>query len=212
MAKKILILGDSGSGKSTAIRNLDPNSTYIIQGVSKELPFKGSMKVYNKEKKNLSSPQTLKKIIGILKNINEKGTHIKTVIIDDFNYFMTYDFFERIAETGYNKYSEIGKDARDVFEEVNKMRDDLIVYVMAHIQRDNEGNISTKTIGKLLDNTYGIEGQFTLVFLAFGAKFDYKFKTNGIIPAKSPIGMFENNEVENDLAVINKIMKEYYGN
>jgi len=210
MAKKILILGDSGAGKSTAIRNLDPASTYIIQGTPKELPFKGSSKNYNKEKRNLRAPQTIKNINGILKGINEKGPHIKTIVIDDFNYFMNFDYFERIFEKGYDKYNEIAKDVRDVFNTIDSLRDDLIVYVMAHIQRNEEGIISTKTVGKLLDNLLVIEGLFTIVFLAFGAKFDYKFKTGGIVPAKAPVGMFENNEVENDLALINKIIKEYY--
>ena len=125
MSNKILILGESGTGKSTSLRNLNSNETYIIQVVRKDLPFRGWKGKYNE--KNLAVVNTVKKIEGYLSNISEKAPHIKTVIIDDFQYLMSGEYMRRAKETGFQKFTDIGKNAYDILMYPDNLRDDLTV-------------------------------------------------------------------------------------
>ena len=209
MAKKILILGASGTGKSTSIMHLDNSSTFIIQCVNKLLPFKGSNKLYSKENKNMFQTQEINKVIGALEKIN-KNENIKTLIIDDFNYLMTYGYKSKAKENGYAKFETLAFGIMDILETIDGMRDTLTVYIMAHTQKDNEGKLSTKTIGRFLDEKVCIEGLFTITLLALGSETDYKFTVNGQEPAKTPIGMFETHDIENNLSLVNQKIKEYY--
>lgn len=209
MANKVLILGASGCGKSTAISTLDPQSTFIIQCTDKLLPFKGSSKLYNKEQKNICVTTKIESVLFGLDKI-DKMEKIKTLVIDDFNYLMTYGYKARAKEAGYEKYSMLAFGIMDIFAKVDTMRKDLIVYFMAHTQKDNESKISMKTIGKFLDDKLCVEGLFSMVILALGTENKYQFTVNGTDPAKTPVGMFENNDTPNDLQAINEAIKKYF--
>lgn len=209
MAQKILILGNSGSGKSTAIRTLNEKETFVIQCVDKRLPFKDSSKKYNDSNKNIYQTSELNKVLEILERIN-KNAKIKNLIIDDFNYLMTYGYKARARENGYIKFETIAFLVIDILDKINVMRKDLTVFVTAHTQKDSEGKLSTKTIGKFLDEKVVIEGLFEIVILALGSDNNYNFTVNGLDPAKTPIGMFEQNEVENDFNLVNEAIKKYY--
>lgn len=209
MARKVLILGNSGTGKSTSIQNLNEKETFIIQCVKKGLPFRNSSKKYCKENKNIFTSPNLTQVLNALKKINE-NKEIKTIIIDDFNYLMTYGYKERAREIGYQKFETIAFLVVDILDQIDAMRDDIIVYITAHTQESNSGKISTKTIGKFLDEKLCIEGKFDMVLLALGTENKYQFTVNGLDPAKTPIGMFEKNEIENDLVLINETIKKYY--
>ncbi|AVQ26578.1 ATP-binding protein [Fusobacterium ulcerans] len=209
MAHKVLILGSSGTGKSTSIRNLNPDETFIIKAVEKQLPFKKSETLYNSENKNIFTTQKISSVLSMLDRI-EKNSKVKTLIIDDFNYLLTFGYKEKAVEKGYQKFETLAFGIIDIFSKIDTMRNDLIVYVMAHTQKDQDGKLSMKTIGKFLDDKVVIEGLFSMVILALGSEGDYKFKVNGIDPAKTPMEMFEADEIENDLTLINKTIKEYF--
>lgn len=209
MARKVLILGSSGTGKSTSIRNLNPDETFIIKVVEKQLPFKKSETLYNAEKKNIFTTQKINSILGALGKI-ENNPKIKTLIIDDFNYLLTFGYKEKAAEKGFQKFETLAFGIIDIFEKIDIMRKDLIVYIIAHTQKDQDGKLSMKTIGKFLDEKLVVEGLFSMVLLALGSENDYKFIVNGIDPAKTPMEMFETDEIENDLTIINKAITEYF--
>ncbi len=209
MAQKVLILGDSGTGKSTAISTLNEKETFVIQCVKKRLPFKNSLKKYNSESKNIFITSNLKAVLDSLDKIN-KMKHIKTLVIDDFNYLMTYGYKDRAREIGFAKFETIAFLVIDILDKIDDLRDDLIVYIASHTQKDNNGKISTKTIGKFLDDKVCIEGKFEMVLLALGSENKYQFTVNGLDPAKTPIGMFETDDVVNDLNLINEKIKKYY--
>ena len=208
MATKLLVLGDSGSGKTTSTRNLDPKETFILQCVKKELPFKGAKQAYNTENKNLFFCKDIKTCLQALQNINDKTTK-KVVIVDDFNYLMSFGYKASANDSGFEKFERLAFGIMDIIEYADQMREDITVIFMAHIQENASGKKSMKTIGKFLDDKIVIEGLFTTVLLAGGAEYGYNFITNGVIPAKSPMEMFEENTVENDLKKIIEIMKKY---
>lgn len=160
-------------------------------------------------KKNVFTASNISKVLGALDKI-ESNIKIKTLVIDDFNYLLTFGYKDSAKENGYAKFERLAFGIIDIFQKIDTMRNDLIVYVMAHTQKDNEGKISMKTIGKFLDEKLVIEGLFSIVFLSVGADLDYRFIVNGVDPAKSPMEMFETNEVENDLVIVNKAINEYF--
>lgn len=209
MSNKILILGNSGSGKSSSIRNLNPKETFVIKCLEKDLPFKGSRKTYSVKNKNTHFVNEPVKIISGLKRIND-NKDIKTVIIDDANYILTYEYKRKATEKGFGKFEVMAFEFMDILEYIDTMRDDINVYIMAHTEKDNDGVQAFKTIGRFLSEKLVVEGLFTIVLLAGGGEHDYKFITNGITPAKSPMEMFDDTTIENDLALINKAIKEYY--
>ncbi|MGL5243866.1 MAG: AAA family ATPase [Sarcina sp.] len=209
MANKVLCLGNSGTGKSTSIRNLDPESTFIIKVLEKDLPFKGSRGLYNKEKKNTAVVSEINKVLLALDKIN-KQENIKTVVIDDANYLLTLGYKDKAKEVGFAKFETLAFGFMDILSKCDNMREDIIVYIFAHTQKDNDGELSFKTIGRFLDEKVKVEGLFTVVTISIGADNGYKFIVNGVVPAKSPIGMFETDEIENDLTLVNKAIEEYY--
>ncbi len=209
MAQKVLILGSSGCGKSTSLRNLDPAKTFVIKCVDKPLPFKGSNKVYNTEKKNCYTTQKISAVLPALEKINA-NKEITTLVLDDFNYLLTYNYKEKASETGYKKFETMAFGIIDILEKIDQMRDDLVVYIIAHTQKDSEGKISMKTIGRFLDEKVVVEGLFSMVILALGSENNYRFTVNGIDPAKTPLEMFSSEDIENDLTIINKAIKDYY--
>jgi len=207
-----LIIGESGTGKSTSIRTLNNEETFIINVLDKPLPFKGYKASY-KPKVNYSTTDKASQILLQIKYINEKMPHIKNVIIDDSQYIMANEFMRRARERGFEKFTEIAQNFWNIVIEAQACRDDLYFFFLSHNELDNSGKYKCKTIGKMLDDKITIEGMFTVVLHAFMEDGSYKFLTqnNGSYIAKSPMGMFKDNVIDNDLLQVKKQMVEYYG-
>lgn len=217
MSTTILIIGESGSGKSTSIRNLNHDETFIINVLDKPLPFKGYKKNYTKEttetkKSNYRSTDNIEKIKQIINKINAHRLEIKTVIIDDFQYIMANEFMRRALERGYDKFTEIGRNSWDLIRHIDTCREDINFYILSHSDSDGNGKFKCKTIGKMLDDKICLEGMFTIVFHSLTSDNKYKFLTqnDGVHVAKSPMGMFKDKYIDNDLSKINKVIYEYF--
>ena len=212
MSNCSLIIGESGSGKSTSLRNLNPSEAFIINVLDKPLPFKGYKKKYSKEFKNYISVDNSERIINIIKSINDKAPHIKTIIIDDFQYVMANEFMRRSSEKGFNKFTEIGFHAWDIIMNLNGTRDDLYSFILSHSDTDSDGIVRCKTIGKMLNNTVTLEGMFTTIFHSRIIDNQYKFMTqgDGTYISKSPMDMFDDVLIDNDLHEIQKKIITYY--
>lgn len=219
-SKLIGIVGETGTGKSTAIKHLNPEETYIINVAKKELPFKGSGKLYNADNRNYKEVDDPTEITRLLKNISEKATHIKTVVIEDSNYLMGFRMVEKATETGFMKFSVMAKDMVDMFRTARALRDDLCIFYFSHPETiEDAGEIigyKIKTAGKLIDNQVLLEGLLTVCLYTHveetkdGAQ--YYFLTNRYRkkPAKSPAGMFLETKIPNDLQYVKDHVIEYY--
>lgn len=224
MAELIAIVGESGSGKTTSIRNLNPETTFIISTTGKRPGIKGAKKKYtdfkiNKETKevtgNFYTTSNIDQIASVMKLINTKMAHIKTLIVDDYQYLQGFESMARVDEKGYAKFTDIAKHAYGVLKSGMDLRDDLFVVIITHSENIGD-NINPyykiKTLGKMLDSVITLEGLFTYVLFTKvindGETVQYKFLTNsdGSCTAKSPMGLFDDMLIDNDLDfVINKI-------
>ncbi len=221
MANKLLVLGESGSGKSRAIKDLDPKTTAIINVINKPLPFQGWMKNYKKftgTDGNMLLSYSHDKILKFMDYVNTKMPSVKTLVIDDAQYVMSYEFMERSSERGFDKFTEIGKHMFDILRKPDTMRDDLTVFFLSHsedISANGYTRTKMKTIGKLLDDKITIEGLFTVVLLTSILKrkegVDYNFITgsDGTTTAKSPEGMFPESRIPNDLKYVLEQINKY---
>lgn len=220
MAKIVAIGGDTGSGKTTSIRTMDPKDTYVISVAGKELPFKGSDKIYNRENKNYKIVESAGEILEVLKKLSKDVPDIKNIIIDDANYIMGFDLVNKATETGFTKFSLLAKGMVNLIQETKKLREDLIVYYFTHLEEVEDGgeivSYKFKTAGKMLDNQINLAGLFTIVLYTLvetkGDKSQYQFITNRYakLPAKSPAGMFEEMKIPNDLKLVTDSIREYY--
>jgi hypothetical protein len=220
-SKLIGIVGQTGTGKSTSIKHLDPKETYIINVAKKELPFKGSEKLYNLESKNYKEADDANEISRLLKTISEKAPHIKQIIIEDSNYIMGFNMVAKATETGFTKFSLMAKDMVDLVRTARQLRDDLIIYYFTHPETIEDGGeivgYKIKTAGKLIDNQINLEGLFTVVLYTNveekkDGAIDYNFVTNRYkkFPAKSPDGMFAEIKIPNNLQEVSNTIREYY--
>ena len=216
MATLIMILGESGTGKSTSIENLDSQETFIIQVVDKPLPFRGFKSKYplrNKENPagNRFISDRADKIIRILDTLN-KEQKIKNVIIDDSQYIMANEFMRRAKEKGYEKFTEIGQNFYALIDKANEMREDMNIIFLHHKEISEAGISKAKTIGKLLDDKIGLEGRFSIVLTTEIEDGNYYFRTqnNGYDTCKSPKGMFADLRIPNDLDFVIKKIDEYF--
>jgi hypothetical protein len=222
MASKLVgIVGATGTGKSTSIKHLNPEETYIINVAKKELPFKGSEKLYNTEKKNYKEVDDANEITRLLKVISEKAPHVKNIIIEDSNYIMGFNMVAKATETGFTKFSVMAKDMVDLFRTARLLRDDITVFYLTHPETIEDGGeiigYKIKTAGKLIDNQVLLEGLLTVcLYTNVEEKKDgtaeYSFITNRYkkFPAKSPDGMFEEIKIPNDLQLVADSVTEYY--
>lgn len=215
MSNAILIMGESGVGKSSSIRTLNPDETFIINILDKQLPFKGarsSYKRYTKETTdgNYVSTDNFQHIIKAI-DIANKNEKIKTLIIDDAQYIMANEFMRRARETGFNKFTELAQHMWEVINAANNTRSDLDCFFLSHTQMDDSGKFKFKTIGKMLDNVITIEGLFTVVLHALIVDKQYKFltQTDGQHIAKSPMGMFHAELIDNDLQFVKNSIEKY---
>ena len=203
MSISTLILGESGTGKSTSLRNIDPSQLALIQVIKKPLPFRSSVKSFVTD--------NWEKIISSMKLAAEKGR--KIIVIDDFQYVMANEFMRRSTEIGFTKFTEIGNHAWEIFTAAGNLADDVRVYILSHVEETNSGTIKMKTIGKMLDEKVTVEGMFSIVLrtgVSDGQHF-FRTKNNGGDTVKSPMGMFETDTIDNDLAFVDQKICEYYG-
>lgn len=225
-AETLAIVGESGTGKSTSLRNLNPETTFIISTTGKPLPFKAWKKKYIPIKiegsnitGNYYTSSKWDQIIKILQIVDKKMPHIKQVIIDDFQYVLSYEFVDRATEVGYGKFSELAQHAMEILRYSEKMREDCKMIFLTH--SENVGDVMNpkyviKTVGKLLSEKVTLEGLFTYIFFTKVSEGDngrmqYKLLTNsdGTCVAKTSYGMFEELEIDNDLAEIIKVIDAY---
>lgn len=210
MSRIIAIVGESGTGKSTSMRNLDPKQTVILSPIKKTLPFKGK---YSLKNKNMFDGLDSTQLCQYMQNISQKNKAVNTIVIDDFQYVMGVEFIERAEETGYNKFTQIAQHAYDVIATAMVLRDDLNIYFLTHEERlEGSGKRKIKTIGKMLDEKITLEGLFTIVLFSGtdGEEYYLETQSDGFTTAKSPMGMFETQRIDNDLAEINKVLTKYY--
>jgi ABC-type dipeptide/oligopeptide/nickel transport system ATPase component len=220
MAEIIAIVGESGSGKSTSIKHLKPEETYVINVAEKNLPFKGSQKLYNVDSKNYYVPNSALDTLTKIKTVSEKAPHIKNLIIEDANYLMSFNLINKALETGFTKFSIMARDIVQLIREIKSLRSDLNVYYFTHSEPVMDGDdvvtYKIKTSGKAIDTQITMEGLFTIVlYTLVECKNDeckHYFVTNkyGKIPAKSPQGMFPDLKIENNLQLVSEKIREYY--
>ena len=225
MAQSVLVIADSGTGKSTSIRKLDPKETFIINIANKPLPFQGWKKDYtmiSKEnsKGNMTSASTAPGIIKAMQHVNDKMPHLTNLVIDDWQYMSSFEYFDRANEKGYDKFTQIAANLAQVAKLPKDMRDDLYIFFLTHSEESTDVNghrrVKAKTIGKMIDNALTLEGLFSIVL--FGKvvkgeddKLNYVFETvnNGENTCKSPDKMFDDARINNSLQIVKNAIIEY---
>jgi len=225
MAQSTLIIAESGSGKSTSIRNLDPKETFIINIANKPLPFKGWKSKYTQISKdnpkgNMTSASSSAGIIKAMNHVNDNMPHIKNLVIDDWQYMSSFEYFDRALEKGYDKFTQIAANLAQVAKMPKDLRDDLYVFFLTHSEDSTDVNghrkVKAKTIGKMIDNALTLEGLFSIVLFGKVIKqedgtLEYVFETvnNGENTCKSPMGMFEENKIPNDLQYVRDCITKF---
>lgn len=204
MAIPVLIIGKSGSGKSASMMNLDPSKTALISVLGKPLPFKGKF--------DQVVTDDSAKIIGIV-----KAAKRNIIVVDDVGYTMTNMFMRDHAAGGggnavFTLYNNIGDKFWNMIEAVRKIPEDKRVYFIMHEEQNDFGNVRPKTIGKMIDEKVCLEGMFTICLrcIVSNGKHVFRTQSDGLDVAKTPIGMFDDLEIPNDLAMVDKAICEYY--
>lgn len=202
MAYKILILGDSGTGKSASLRNFKDDEILVVNSAGKSLPFKNHFETVTPRFDHLTDD-----ILDALKK-----TMKKVVVVDDAQYIMSFQYMRRIKEAGWDKWNDIQGDFFNIIQMCDYLPEDTIVYFLSHIQRDEQGHEKIKTMGKMLDEKITIEGLFTTVLKTSVQDGKYYFITqnNGLDTVKSPMGMFDSYAIDNDLKYVDTKIRNYY--
>ena len=210
-----MILGQSGTGKTTSLRNLNPAEVLLIQAVKKPLPFRAKEWVPCTQ----ANPQGSILVTDMARTIcgAMERTKKPIIVIDDFQYILANEFMRRVLdnETGnqaFAKYNEIARNAWDILMMAGKLPDTTRVYILAHTQEDDAGRVKAKTIGKLLDEKITLEGLLTIVLRTAVINGQYLFSTqnNGSDTVKTPMGMFADEHIPNDLAAVDAAISDYY--
>ena len=220
MGIPVIIIGESGSGKTYAIKNLDPEKVGIFLCEKNRLPFRKKFPTYKVRnmRKEEEGKVTIYRQSVVLQTLLRSKKDVegapKIYVIDDSQYIMANEYFDRASEKGYDKFVDIGANFRNLVHLVNdEMPDDVIVYFLHHPETDsNTGKQKAKTIGKMLDEKLTLEGCFDIVLHARtdGETHWFSTQSDGTDTAKSPEGMFEE-KIPNDLAFVDKTIREYYG-
>ncbi len=203
MGIAVLILGESGSGKSASLRNFKKEDVGIFNVASKPLPFRNTngliavnKATYNMIKSAVVTPNRL------------------SYVVDDAQYLMAFESFDKANIAGYTKFTEMAKNYEEMLRVIQEdTSPDTIVYVMQHIETDDNGKVKAKTLGKMLDQQLTVEGLFSIVLLAKADEKRHYFITqsDGTNPCKSPMEMFDDIEIDNDLKMVDDTIREYYG-
>lgn len=199
MGIPVLILGESGSGKSCSMRNFEPDEIGIFNVASKPLPFKKKL------------PKKDGATYGDI--VSKLSKHaMNKYIIDDSQYLMAFELFDKAKDTGYGKYTDMALNFRNLIQYIiTKTPEDCIVYFLHHTETSDTGKIKAKTCGKMLDNQLTVEGLFSIVLLckSDGQRHFFETQSDGNTTAKSPMDMFEK-EIDNDLKIVDSKIREYY--
>lgn len=198
-----MILGESGSGKSASLRNFKKEDVGILNVASKPLPFR-----------NTNGLVTVNKATYSMIKSAVKSPNRPSYVIDDAQYLMAFESFDKANITGYTKFTEMAKNYEEMLRTIQEdTSPDTIVYVLQHIETDENGKVKAKTLGKMLDQQLTIEGLFSIVLLAKADERRHYFVTqsDGTNPCKSPMGMFDDVEIDNDLKMVDDTIREYYG-
>lgn len=203
----VLIIGKSGSGKSTSLRNFKSDEVGIINVISKPLPFKNVNGLKTVDTDNYAD---VKKVI--------EGSKTPSIVIDDAGYLITNQFMRKHSNTGggnavFSLYNDIADSFWNLTEQIKKLPNNKIVYILMHEDKNDFGDIKPKTIGKLIDEKVCLEGLFSIVLRSKKVDKNYYFftqATEGDV-AKSPIGMFDELYIENDLKAVDDKIREFYG-
>ena len=195
----VLLIGASGSGKSTSLRNFKGEEVAVVNVLGKPLPFKSDIKAGKCDNYDV-----------ILKAIKE--TPKKTIVIDDANYLITSEFMNKASVKGYDKYNELANNFWNLINGIKNIEGGKTVYLIMHEDADENGNVKPKTIGKLLDDKVNIQGMFTICIRSMyeNGNYIFRLKTNGQDCVKTPFGMFEEETMDNDLKAFDKVVREYY--
>lgn len=210
MSVAVMVLGESGTGKTTALRNMDPKETLLIQTTRKPLPFRSTnWKYFGKDSPtgNVFVADTADRIITLMRK-----TSRKIIVLDDFQYLLSFAFFRMREEKGFEKFTTIGGAGFDVLTAATSLPDDVRVYLLAHTQSDDGGRVKMKTLGKMLDEKLTPEGLFAIVLRTAVINGQYFFSTrnNGHDTVKSPLSMFPDEHIPNDLAAVDEAICAYY--
>lgn len=211
MSTAVLILGESGTGKSASMRNLDPSKALLIQAIRKPLPFKSKgWKVRTSLKSEGNVIQTDDAVL--IEKVMRQSPH-EILLLDDFQYVMANEYMRRTSEKGYDKFTDIGKNAWNILTAATELADNRRVYILSHTATDEGGRTKIKTVGRMLDEKITLEGMVTIVLRTQVRDRLYTFATqnNGSDTTKSPLGMFDEQYIDNDLAAVDAAICDYYG-
>ena len=206
MGIPVLILGESGSGKTTSLRNFGEKEVLVFNVANKPLPFK-------KKLPTIKGQMTTAQEYACIKTyLNEYKNKCKTYVIDDSQYLMAFEMFEKAKENGYGKFTDCALNFYNLIQYIIKeLPEDITVYFLHHLETTDTGRKKAKTSGKMIDSQLTLEGLFSIVLIAQADGQSYKFitQTDGTTTAKSPMDMFEK-EIENDLKFVDETIKNYY--
>ncbi len=208
MSIATMILGQSGTGKSTSLRNMAPADTLLIQVIPKPLPFRNkAWKLVSKDGGNIVVANRAERIIEAMRK-----TSRSIIVVDDIQYLLATEFMERAHEKGYEKFTEMARHYYDVLTAAMTLDASKRVYLMSHTDTSESGQIKAKTIGKLLDEKITVEGLVTIVLRTHVINGNYVFSTrnSGSDTVKSPLGLFDDEHIDNDLLAVDTAIAAYY--
>lgn len=214
MSKSIMIMGESGSGKTTSMRNLDPKTTFYIDCDKKGLSWKGWKEQYSEANKNYIQTSDVQTIMTLLSKISNEQPQIKVVVIDTLNAIMIDDEFNRMREKGYDKWQELAYSIYGIIQMCNVLRQDLTCILLMHSQTERDENTGekftrAKTSGRKLDKIV-VESKLTTVLLAKCVDGKYVFETkNNNSTVKAPMGAFQEERIDNDILKVLDALKDY---
>ena len=214
MSRAIAVMGESGSGKTTAMRTLNPKKTYYIDCDGKGLSWKGWRQQYNKDNVNYYRSDNQDNILAVMKKISAEKPEIENIVIDTANSIMVADEFRRMKEKGYDKWQDLAMSVYKITTTASTLRDNLNVIILFHVQIEKDettGRQFTRilTNGKML-NKVGLEKYFTTVLLSKKSADGYVFETQtNKNTCKTPMGAFEQAEVPNDMQAVLDVLKEF---
>jgi hypothetical protein len=212
MSNLVIILGESGTGKSSSIRTLNPESTFLINPLSKPLPFRGYKSKYGLEKKNYLESESYSEISSYIKAINDRRPEITSIILDDFNFLMNNEFMVRCRETGFAKYTDMARHVFEIMQSCKDLRPDLYCFMMCHTERDHAGVLKPKTVGKMTADYVGIAERSSIVLHSRVVDGKYCFQTrhDGEHMSKTPMGMFNEMFIDNNLSEVRAEIESYF--
>lgn len=207
MSIACMILGQSGTGKSTSLRNMKPAETLLIQVIPKPLPFRSKDWKPVKEHGNIIVANQSAEICQMMRR-----TTRPIIVVDDLQYLLATEFMERAHEKGYEKFTEMARHYYDVLTTAAALAPEKRVYLLSHTDTSESGQVKAKTIGKLLDEKITVEGLVTIVLRTHVINGQYVFSTrnNGSDTVKTPLGLFEDEHIPNDLMAVDQAIASYY--